>query len=67
MSYGRTENPACFTFLVRTALERFHELGQFLPFLGGQSQVEVLVIVLDDLLQGLEAAVVVETTALTAP
>ena len=59
--------PSCLRLVARAALERFHELDQVLPFLGGQSQIEVLVIVLDDFVQRLEAAVVVETSALAAP
>ena len=53
--------------MFQAALERFHKLDQFLSFLWGQSEVEVLVIMLNDLVKGLEAAVVVETTALPAP
>ena len=50
-----------------SALQRFQELDQVLPFLRGQAEFQVLVIVLNDLIQSLKAAVVVEATALAAP
>src|SRR5215467_5061309 len=56
-----------FRICTPAGLERFHELDQVLPFLRGQSEVEVLVIVLDDLVQCLEPPIVVEATALAAP
>ena len=62
---GKLQRSLCFTVIA--ALQRFHELDQFLSFLRGQTQVEVLVIVLNDFVQRLEAAVVVEATALAAP
>lgn len=47
--------------------KRLEEFHQILGFLVSQLKLEVLVIVLNDLIQGLEAAVVEEATALAAP
>jgi hypothetical protein len=48
-------------------LKRFQELHQILVFLFSESQLQVLVIVLNNLFQSLEAAIVVEPAFLVAP
>ena len=48
-------------------LQRFQELHQILLFLFIKSQLQMLVIVFDDLVQSLEPAIVVEAAFLVAP
>ena len=47
--------------------EGLKELHQILPFSLRQAQVHVLIIVIDDIVEGLKAAIMVKTTALSAP
>jgi hypothetical protein len=51
----------------QAGLERFQELYELLPFLPGESQLHVLVIVRDDCVQRLETAVMIEAALLMAP
>lgn len=52
---------------MKSELQRLEEFHEILGFPVSQLKLEMLVIVLNDLVEGLEAAVVVETTALAAP
>ena len=52
---------------MKSLLKRLEEFHEVLGFLVSQLKFEVLVIVLNDLVEGLEAAVVEKATALAAP
>ena|SRR5215469_265085 len=60
---GRTRKPR----EIHPVSEGLKELHQILPFSLRQAQVHVLIIVIDDIVEGLKAAIMVKTTALSTP